>query len=62
MKRGRVNRVADEKEKEIERLAEDNRQLREILLTRFRVPIEILEYDRADSTEMAKDRLGPGGK
>ena len=51
-----INKIVEEKEKEIERLADDNRRYREVYLSKMGVPPEILKADREDSLAVGDER------
>jgi len=55
----RADIVVENKEKEVERLAEDNRRYREVYLTRLGVPAGIMKMDREDSRAAARERQMP---
>lgn len=52
----RSTRIVDEKNKEIDRLAADNRRYREVYLERLGVPREVIDADRKDSELARKER------
>jgi hypothetical protein len=55
--------IVEHKEKEIERLAEDNRRYREVYLAKLGAPPELLEQDRQDSISATQERKKlKGGK
>jgi hypothetical protein len=52
----RAMEIVNHKEREVERLAADNRRYREVYLARLGVPDALLQADRADSEKASKER------
>lgn len=52
----RADIVVENKEKEVERLAADNRRYREVYLAKMGVPQEVLALDRQDSIDASAER------